>query len=510
MGTLTDKIRGARGALLGAVGVAFAQSWLPLVGLIADGYRADFDFGVLVGPMWFGTAVGLLVAYAGWFLTGKYAGRQGGRRASLECRAGLALACTLIGCMGLAATRGAGSWDGPFTLAWQVAVFAVSSVTAFGGGALTCVWAGGHHSERVSEKGAPSSSADVVLGGLAFSLVLTVQCALAAWLGSNIWAPCITGVFAVISYALLVAGVSGAECVTTPADGGDTRSIRKAGRPLLAGVLLGFTVSLMIGQFLGCGNGTADPNTWMFGLLGVVFGAIAQIAVRRLRGAWDPFVTCWVVASLFVVAFYPMNAGSDFSLKFALAATTLALWSAVAVLPSTLSAFALRDGCRPAVCCLAFVVGLIAAGTLGGPLGYLVAGSAFESSFVLVSGVSSMVLGFVSLTLVLNRPLRFRHDGADGASDMEEGAAGDAVVSADDVPDEIDALASNCVLIADACGLTPRERDVLAVLARGYDVARVQEELGISEGTALTHKRHIYQKLDVHTRAELLDRVRQG
>ena len=500
MGTLIDKIRGARGVLLGAVGMAFAQSWLPLVGLIADGYRASLDLGVFVGPMWFGTAAGLLVAYVGWFLTGKHAGRQGGRRASLECRAGLALACTLIGCMGLAATRGAGSWDGPFTLAWQAVVFAVCLVTAFGGGALTCVWVGGRHSERVPEKGAPSSSADVVLGGLAFSFVLTVQCALAAWLGSNIWAPCITGVFAVISYALLVAGVSGAECMTTSADGGDALSIRKAGRPLLAGVLLGFTVSLMTGQFLGCGNGTADPNTWMFGLLGVVFGAIAQIAVRRLRGAWDPFVACWVVASLFVVAFYPMNAGSDFSLKFALAVTTLALWSAVAV----------RDGCRPAVCCLAFVVGLVAAGTLGGPLGYLVAGSAFEGSFVLVSGVSSMVVGFVSLTLVLNRPLRFRHDGADGASDMEEGAAGDAVVSADDVPDEIDALTSNCALLADACGLTPRERDVLAVLAHGYDVARVQEELCISEGTALTHKRHIYQKLDVHTRAELLDRVRQG
>ena len=121
-----------------------------------------------------------------------------------------------------------------------------------------------------------------------------------------------------------------------------------------------------------------------------------------------------------------------------------------------------------------------------------------------------MVVGFVSLTLVLNRPLRFRHDGADETLGMEEASAAHAIVAADDVPDEIDALASNCALVADECGLTPRERDVLAVLAHGYDVARVQEELCISEGTALTHKRHIYQKLDVHTRAELLDRVRQG
>lgn len=510
MGTLIDKIRCARGALLGAVGVAFAQSWLPLVGLIADGYRANLDLGVFVGPMWFGTAVGLLVAYAGWFLAGKYDGRQGGRRASLECRAGLALACTLVGCMGLAATRGAGSWDGSFTLAWQAVVFAASLVNAFGGGALTCVWVGRRRSGWISEKEVPSSSADMVLGGLAFSFVLAIQCALAAWLGSNIWAPCMTGVFAVISYVMLVGGASGAEHITMPEDGCDAFPVRMVRRPLLASVLLGFTVSLMIGQFLRCGNGTADPNTWIFGLFGAVFGAIAQVSVYRLRGAWDPFVACWAVAALFVVAFYPMNAGSDFSLKFALAVTTLALWSAVAVLPSTLSAFALRDGCRPAVCYLAFVVGLVAAGTSGGPLGYLVAGSAFESSFVLVSGVSSMVVGFVSLTLVLNRPLRFCHDGVDGALGMERAPAADAIVAADDVADEIDALASNCALIADECGLTPRERDVLAVLARGYDVARVQEELGISEGTALTHKRHIHQKLDVHARAELLDRVRRG
>ena len=303
--------------------------------------------------------------------------------------------------------------------------------------------------------------------------------------------------FAVISYVMLVGGASGAEHITMPEDGCDAFPVRMVRRPLLAGVLLGFTVSLMIGQFLRCGNSTADPNTWIFGLFGAVLGAIAQVSVYRLRGAWDPFVACWVVAALFVVAFYPMNAGSDFSLKFALAVTTLALWSAVAVLPSTLSAFALRDGCRPAVCYLAFVVGLVAAGTSGGPLGYLVAGSAFESSFVLVSGVSSMVVGFVSLTLVLNLG-------------MGEAPAANAIVAADDLADEIDALASNCALVADECGLTPRERDVLAVLAHGYDVARVQEELCISEGTALTHKRHIYQKLDVHTRAELLDRVRRG
>ena len=35
--------------------------------------------------------------------------------------------------------------------------------------------------------------------------------------------------------------------------------------------------------------------------------------------------------------------------------------------------------------------------------------------------------------------------------------------------------------------------------------ARVQEELVISEGTAITHRRNIYRKLDVHSKQELID-----
>ncbi len=354
-----------------------------------------------------------------------------------------------------------------------------------------------------AQEGALSSIGDTVIGGLAFSFVLTAQCTLSAFLGSSVWTPCVTGVFSVASYMML-STTPGIDCA-----GEQAPAVRIVWRPLLAGALLGFTVMLMLGQFLGCGHGKANPNTWMFGFFGVAFAAIAQIAVRRLRGTWDPFVACWPVASLIVVAFYPMNAGSDFSLKFAVAVTTFALWSAAAVLPSTLSAFALKDGSRPAACCLAFSIGLVAAGAAGGPLGYFAAMTSFEDKFVLVSAVCSMVLGFVALTLVLNRPLRFSRDEVEAAPDAPGAFLGKTEAPATQVLDGSDGLAHACTLIASECGLTPRECDVFAVLARGYDVARVQEELSISEGTALTHKRHIYQKLGVHTRAELLDRVRE-
>ena len=43
----------------------------------------------------------------------------------------------------------------------------------------------------------------------------------------------------------------------------------------------------------------------------------------------------------------------------------------------------------------------------------------------------------------------------------------------------------------------PREYDVLVILAHGNSMARVQRNLVISEGTAITHRRNLYRKLGV-------------
>jgi DNA-binding CsgD family transcriptional regulator len=53
--------------------------------------------------------------------------------------------------------------------------------------------------------------------------------------------------------------------------------------------------------------------------------------------------------------------------------------------------------------------------------------------------------------------------------------------------------------------LTPREQEVLVILVRGRTLAHMQKALNISEGTAKTHVNHIYQKLGIHSREELLD-----
>lgn len=61
--------------------------------------------------------------------------------------------------------------------------------------------------------------------------------------------------------------------------------------------------------------------------------------------------------------------------------------------------------------------------------------------------------------------------------------------------------------IASEYGLSPREREVFEVLAQGYTSAFAADETGITHGTVKAHVAHIYRKLDVHNRDELLKLV---
>lgn len=61
-----------------------------------------------------------------------------------------------------------------------------------------------------------------------------------------------------------------------------------------------------------------------------------------------------------------------------------------------------------------------------------------------------------------------------------------------------------CEAVANTYLLSRRESEVLYYLARGYKSASIQQQLYISEGTAKTHIRHIYRKLNVHNQQELI------
>ena len=49
---------------------------------------------------------------------------------------------------------------------------------------------------------------------------------------------------------------------------------------------------------------------------------------------------------------------------------------------------------------------------------------------------------------------------------------------------------------------------MLDLLLEGRSLPYIQKELYISEGTARTHASHLYSKLGVHNRQELIDLVK--
>lgn len=51
--------------------------------------------------------------------------------------------------------------------------------------------------------------------------------------------------------------------------------------------------------------------------------------------------------------------------------------------------------------------------------------------------------------------------------------------------------------------LTPRERQVVTLIARGYKYREVSEELGISQKTLETHMKNVFDKLGVASRSEV-------
>lgn len=89
--------------------------------------------------------------------------------------------------------------------------------------------------------------------------------------------------------------------------------------------------------------------------------------------------------------------------------------------------------------------------------------------------------------------------GADGSEQVAPAAGGGL--------SQEERIARITALFVERFGLTPREAEVLPLIVKGRTIARIQEELHISQGTVSTHTRHIYQKTGAHNRQALLDMI---
>lgn len=79
-----------------------------------------------------------------------------------------------------------------------------------------------------------------------------------------------------------------------------------------------------------------------------------------------------------------------------------------------------------------------------------------------------------------------------------------APAPADDTPAARGRFRQRCEIVANTYLLSRRESEVVYYLARGYKSSHIQQQLYISEGTAKTHIRHIYRKLNIHSQQDLI------
>ena len=72
-----------------------------------------------------------------------------------------------------------------------------------------------------------------------------------------------------------------------------------------------------------------------------------------------------------------------------------------------------------------------------------------------------------------------------------------------------DRVSKDCLLLQSHFKLSNRETEVAELVMRGNSVSSIADTLVISENTVRTHTKHIYAKLGIHKRQEMLDLVRE-
>ncbi len=85
---------------------------------------------------------------------------------------------------------------------------------------------------------------------------------------------------------------------------------------------------------------------------------------------------------------------------------------------------------------------------------------------------------------------------------------GECQVLSGEAPSALPCAADRLLALPGYSALTGREREVCSLLVQGRDRAFIAERLGLSEGTVKTHMQHVYQKLGVHSKQELISAAR--
>ncbi len=181
-------------------------------------------------------------------------------------------------------------------------------------------------------------------------------------------------------------------------------------------------------------------------------------------------------------------------LMFGFEVMNLLLLMVVASYPS-------RKGLSPmlvyGICVVPTFISMALGTMVGQALGPLAA-----QDFTYFIGVLFACVYALSMVLLLISHTRQQSLISEAASTSSR-ASEDGVALDEDAPDYDD----RALDLAGKKGLSPREVEVMVLLARGHSIASISRRLFISENTTRGHTKAIYRKLDVHSRQGLIDLV---
>jgi DNA-binding CsgD family transcriptional regulator len=219
--------------------------------------------------------------------------------------------------------------------------------------------------------------------------------------------------------------------------------------------------------------------------------AIAIFVGLALFG-WKPLMTYRIGLLLMVAGFLllPFIKGADgrISLTIAMMGYTcfyLMVWAVLLEIAKTAQASMIRlfGG--------AFLVSMT--GVLAGTIAGYVVSASKPDSMQLVAITTAMVYLLMTVTiLVLSENHVFGYW---------------QLIRTASFKDDKTQWTQNCTVLACTFKLTPRESEVLLLLANGRSAPYISQNLHVSDSTARTHIRSIYDKLGVHNKQDLLDRI---
>ena len=145
-------------------------------------------------------------------------------------------------------------------------------------------------------------------------------------------------------------------------------------------------------------------------------------------------------------------------------------------------------------------------GFAGATIGYgLVDHGMADAPFINIICLGIVVLLVFTMTYVFTEhDLRLfvkpsSSDSGESGSSKEANSISGPTVSED--------LETLCAGLTQQYGLSKRESEVLLLLAKGRSAPFIADEFTVSLGTVKTHIRHIYEKVGVHSKQELLDLI---